>query len=72
MTDVRSPLTDPGRTALRFVHHLAEPFDASSVGPGWHSCLDRLAAVVTGPPVPDAGDDHHPALAGSCPVPPVS
>jgi uncharacterized protein YndB with AHSA1/START domain len=37
----------PG-TRLRFVQRLAEPYDARSIGPGWHWYLDRLAAEVTG------------------------
>jgi uncharacterized protein YndB with AHSA1/START domain len=51
-----------GRTALSFVHHLAEPYDASSIGPGWHFYLDRLGAVVVGGPLPDSWEDYYPAL----------
>ena len=42
-----------GRTRLVLTHRLAEPYDASSVGPGWQYYRDRLGAVVTGTPVPD-------------------
>lgn len=61
---------DGGRTSLRFVHHLAEPYDASSVGPGWHYYLDRLGAVVAGAPVPDDFDAYYPRLADAYAVPP--
>lgn len=49
-------------TTLRFVQRLAEPYDASSIGPGWHFYLDRLAAVVQGGEVPDDFDAYYPAL----------
>ena len=48
---------------LRFVQPLTEPYDASSIGPGWHYYLDRLAAVVAGGPVPADWDAYYPALA---------
>ena len=41
--------TQAGATTLVFVQRLAEPYDASSIGPGWHYYLDRLDAVVAGP-----------------------
>jgi hypothetical protein len=41
---------------------LAEPYDASSIGPGWHYYLDRLDAVVADTAVPDKWDDYYPAL----------
>lgn len=41
-----------GVTTLVFVHRLAEPYDASSVGPGWHYYLDRLDAVIGGGVMP--------------------
>ena len=53
---------DCGGTELRFVHELAEPYDATSIGPGWQYYLDRLDAVVAGRPVPDSWEDYHPAL----------
>lgn len=43
-----------GATTLLFVQRLAEPCDASSIGPGWQYYLDRLRAVVTGSAVPGA------------------
>lgn len=49
--------TDPG-TALVFTHRLAEPYDATSIGPGWHYYLDRLEAVVDGRPVPEEFDPY--------------
>lgn len=45
-----------GITTLVFVHQLAEPYDASSIGPGWHYYLDRLAAVISGGAMPEADD----------------
>lgn len=58
-----------GRTRLLFTHRLAEPYDASAVGPGWHYYLDRLDAVVAGTPVPDDFTAYHPRLAEAYPVP---
>ncbi len=49
-------------TTLVFTQRLTEPYDASSVGPGWHYYLDRLGAVVTGLDVPDSWDDYFPSL----------
>jgi uncharacterized protein YndB with AHSA1/START domain len=62
---------DAGGTRLRFTHRLAEPYDASSTGPGWQYYLDRLEAVVAGTPVPDDFDAYHPALAAAYAVPPA-
>ena len=61
-----------GGTVLRFVHHLAEPYDATDLGPGWHFYLDRLGAVVLGGPVPDRFEDYHPAPEGAYAVPAAS
>jgi uncharacterized protein YndB with AHSA1/START domain len=58
-----------GVTTLVFVHRLAEPYDASGVGPGWHYYLDRLGAVVQDQPVPAVWDDYFPRLADSYPLP---
>lgn len=63
LTDVGGP------TQLRFTHELAEPYDASAIGPGWQYYLDRLEAVVAGRPVPDDFDQYHPALAPAYAVP---
>ena len=60
--------TGPG-TRLRFVQRLAEPYDASSIGPGWHWYLDRLAAEVGGRGPAGEWDDFYPALAGSYATP---
>ena len=49
-------------TTLVFTQRLAEPYDASSIGPGWHFYLDRLGAVVAGTAVPDSWDDYFPSL----------
>lgn len=47
-------LTDTGGgTTLRFQHQLAEPYDATDVGPGWHYYVDRLEAVLHGSTVPE-------------------
>lgn len=56
-------------TTLVFVQRLAEPYDASSVGPGWHYYLDRLGAVVAGTAVPDTWDDYYPSLADAYALP---
>lgn len=50
---------------LIFTQRLAEPYDASSIGPGWHYYLDRLGAVVARLPVPDHWDDYYPPLKGA-------
>lgn len=60
-----------GSTELVFIHHLVEPYDASSVGPGWQYYLDRLEATLTGDPLSQDFADYHPALADSYPVPPA-
>ena len=49
-------------TTLVFTQRLAEPYDASSIGPGWHYYLDRLGAVVADTAVPDRWDDYYPSL----------
>lgn len=41
-----------GGTTLTFVHRLAEPFDATGVGAGWHYYLDRLSAHLAGTKIP--------------------
>ncbi len=56
-------------TTLVFTQRLAEPYDASSVGPGWHYYLDRLGATIADAPVPDAWDDYYPSLAAAYPLP---
>lgn len=53
---------EDGVTSLVFVHRLAEPYDASSLGPGWHYYLDRLGAVVAGRAAPDDWNDYYPSL----------
>lgn len=58
-----------GRTQLTFVHELAEPYDAGSIGPGWQYYLDRLGAVLAGTPLPDRFEDYHPRLADRYAVP---
>lgn len=45
-----------GVTTLVFVHRLAEPYDATSIGPGWHYYLDRLGATISGGAMPEPGD----------------
>ena len=59
-------------TRLRFVHVLAEPDDAGSIGPGWQYYLDRLGAVLLDEPVPDDFTEYHPALAGAYAAPPAA
>jgi len=60
----------PG-TRLRFVHVLAEPYDATAIGPGWQYYLDRLGAVLLDAPVPDDFTEYHPALGDAYAVPPL-
>ncbi len=45
-----------GVTTLVFVHRLAEPYDATSVGPGWQYYLDRLEAAIHAIPMPEVED----------------
>lgn len=59
-----------GGTRMVFVHRLAEPYDATSVGPGWHYYLDRLAAAVAGGPMPEGEDwPRYEPLGSSYPLP---
>ena len=58
-----------GGTELRFVHRMAEPYDASSIGPGWQYYFDRLGAELAGAAVPDQWDDYYPALKDAYPLP---
>lgn len=43
-------------TTLVFVHRLAEPYDPTSFGPGWHYYLDRLGATLRGDTMPEFDD----------------
>jgi len=52
-----------GGTFLLFTQRLAEPYDASSIGPGWHFYLDRMEAVLADEPLPAGWEDYFPALA---------
>ena len=45
-----------GLTTLLFVHRLTEPYDPTSIGPGWHYYLDRLAAAINGDLMPEVDD----------------
>ena len=56
-------------TTLVFTQRLAEPYDASSIGPGWHYYLDRLGAVVADTTVPDRWDDYYPSLQDAYAIP---
>jgi uncharacterized protein YndB with AHSA1/START domain len=47
-------------TELRFVHHLLDPSQSGSTGPGWEYYLDRLVASRTGEAMPDFGE-YYPA-----------
>lgn len=59
-----------GGTELVFVHRLAEPYDATGVGPGWHYYLDRLAAVLSSTPMPGSDDwPRYEPLGPSYPLP---
>lgn len=58
-----------GTTTMTFVMRLAEPYDATAVGPGWHYYLDRLDAVVRdGEPTSD-WDAYYPSLAEAYVIP---
>lgn len=48
-----------GVTELRFLHHLDEVTDVSSVGPGWEYYLDNMVAAFDGRPLP-AFDAYYP------------
>lgn len=68
--DIAATVTEAGDAAkLQFVQRLTEPYDASSIGPGWHFYLDRLGAVIAGLPVPEDWDDYFPALANAYALP---
>ena len=56
-------------TTLVFVQRLAEPYDASSIGPGWHYYLDRMGAVIAGDEPLDNWDEYFPWLQDSYAVP---
>lgn len=56
-------------TELVFIHRLAEPYDASSIGPGWHYYLDRYEAVVDGSPIPEDFDPYMESLGDRYPLP---
>jgi uncharacterized protein YndB with AHSA1/START domain len=56
-------------TELVFVHHMAEPYDATGIGPGWHYYLDRLGAVVTGAELPSDWERYFPAPDGAYTIP---
>ncbi len=58
-----------GLTTLVFIQRLAQPYDPSSIGPGWHYYLDRLGAVVADTPVPGRWDDYYPSLQDSYAIP---
>lgn len=60
---------EDGVTRLVFIQRLSEPYDASSLGPGWHYYLDRLGAVLTGRPVPYGWDEYYPSLADAYALP---
>ncbi len=52
---------DSNHTLLSFVHHLDQEAKPGEVGPGWQYYLDRLAAAISGNPMPD-WDDYWPSL----------
>ncbi|GAA1220539.1 Activator of Hsp90 ATPase homolog 1-like protein [Prauserella alba] len=61
---------DDGSTTLVFIQRLAEPYDATGVGPGWHYYLDRLGAVIAHASVNQDWDtDYYPALSDAYPLP---
>jgi uncharacterized protein YndB with AHSA1/START domain len=58
-----------GTTTLVLQQWLNQPYEASSIGPGWHFYLDRLGAVVADAPVSNAWDDYFPSLQGAYALP---
>lgn len=52
--------TDDVGSRLVFTQRLADTDEASSIGPGWHFYLDRLAAVVDKRTVPDDWGAYEP------------
>ncbi|MGC1208974.1 MAG: SRPBCC family protein [Ornithinimicrobium sp.] len=56
-------------TTLIFTHRLAEPFDATSIGPGWHFYLDRLGSTIAGDSPDQVWDDYYPSLHDAYPLP---
>lgn len=52
--------TDDDSSRLVFTQPLADPDEATNIGPGWHYYLDRLAAEVAGSPVPDDWSTYEP------------
>lgn len=57
-------------STLVFTQRLAEPYDASGIGPGWHYYLDRLGAVIRGADVPGDWDAYDPSLREAYALPP--
>lgn len=57
-----------GVTTLVFVHRMAQPYDATGIGPGWQYFLDGLDAVVAGGAPPRDWSSYE-ALAGEYPLP---
>lgn len=58
-----------GGTALRFTQALSSPYDATSIGPGWHYYLDRMVAVMRGAEPPTDFEAYYPATSGAYAVP---
>lgn len=57
-------------TELVLEQRLAEPYDATGIGPGWQYYLDRLGDALDHRPPTTAWADYHPALAAAYAVPP--
>lgn len=58
-----------GDTRLRFVQRLAEPYDASDIGPGWHFYLDRFGCEVAGRDAVGTWDHDYPSLSDAYTTP---
>jgi uncharacterized protein YndB with AHSA1/START domain len=56
-------------TSLRFTQELSAPYDASSIGPGWHYYLDRMVAVLRGEEPTTDFDAYYPATSGAYALP---
>lgn len=58
-----------GGTALRFTQVLTAPYDASSIGPGWHYYLDRMVSVMRGREPTTDFDAYFPATSSAYAIP---
>ncbi|MBK5222885.1 MAG: hypothetical protein JJE52_08425 [Acidimicrobiia bacterium] len=60
---------DDNTTTMVFVHRMAEPYDATGIGAGWHFHIDRFDAEVAGAQSSNVWDDYFPSLSASYGLP---